>query len=334
MLDRLTGMAAFVRAADLGSFTAAGSALGMTSQMVGKHVAALEQRLGAPLLYRSTRRQQLTELGAQYYARCRVVLAETEAADALAEDGAAPRGRLRVGAPVGFGATRLAPVLAALTDVHRGLEIELILSDRFVDLVDESYDAVVRLGPLAESSLASYELAVHDQVACAAPAYLMAHGTPDEPEDLAQHDCLGFVNASGRPYAEWRFGADGRVHAVPIRARFRCNDGRTLVAAAISGHGIILQPRAVVSDALADGSLVAVLTRYAAPSRAMFLLHSRREPLPARLVVLVAAVLAAFPAEAAQRRGAAIPASIGQVGSRRLLRAPAADRSRTGSQRR
>jgi DNA-binding transcriptional LysR family regulator len=297
MLDRLTSMAAFVKAADLGSFTAAGRALGMTSQMVGKHVTALEVRLGEPLLHRSTRRQQLTELGERFYERCRAVLSDVEAAERLAqEEGAGPRGRLRISAPVGFGATRLAPVLAELSATQPSLEIELILTDRFVDLIDEGFDAVVRLGPLEETALAVRELQLHDQVACAAPVYLAAHGVPSTPHDLQQHRCLAFVNASGRPYAEWRFGRAGQIHAVQIRAPFRANDGRTLVAAAIAGHGIILQPRAVVADALLDGFLVPVLTGYTAPSRPMYLLHSRRQPQPLRMTVLIECVIKALSA--------------------------------------
>jgi DNA-binding transcriptional LysR family regulator len=296
MLDRLTSMAAFVKATELGSFTAAGTALGMTSQMVGKHVAGLEQRLGGPLLHRSTRRQQLTELGELFYQRCRVVLAEVEAADALADEkDSALRGRLRVSAPVGFGAVRLAPVLVDLSAAHPSLAIELILTDRFVDLIDEGFDAVVRLGPLGETSLAVHELTLHDQVACAAPDYLAKHGEPTDPYDLEHHRCLGFVNASGRPYAEWRFGDAGQIHRVSVRTHFRTNDGRTLVAAAVAGHGIILQPRAVVADALAAGSLMPVLVNYTAPSRPMYLLYLPRQPRPARLTALVECIAQAYP---------------------------------------
>jgi DNA-binding transcriptional LysR family regulator len=295
MLDRFTGMAVFVKAVELGSFTAAGTALGMTSQMVGKHVAALEQRLGGSLLHRSTRRQQPTELGELFYQRCRVVLAEVEGAEALAEDsGAVPRGRLRVSAPVGFGALALAPVLANLSSAQPALEVELILTDRYVDLVDEGFDAVMRLGPLGETSLAVHELALHDQVACASPSYLAVHGAPTIPDDLQHHRCLGFVNASGRLYGEWRFGEAGQIHKIQIRAPFRTNDGRTLVAAAVAGHGIILQPRAVVANALADGSLVPVLADYVAPARPMYLLHSPREPQPARLTALVDCIILYF----------------------------------------
>jgi DNA-binding transcriptional LysR family regulator len=296
MFDRLTSMLVFVKAVDLGSFTAASVPLGMTSQMVGKHVSALEAKLGAPLLQRTTRRQSLTEIGQQFYERCRAILAETDAAYALAENSAEqPRGRLRVSAPVGFGACRLAPVLAEILQDHPALEVEVNLTDRYVNVIDEGYDAVLRLGPIGETSFAVRELSSHDQIACASPAYLARRGSPRTPAELADHACLGFVNWSGLPYAEWRFGQDGKSFPVQVRSRFQVNDGRVLVAIAVAGHGIILQPEAVVAEALRRGDLVPVLTDFVAPSRRLYLLHSARQPQPAKLKVFVDRVVAAFP---------------------------------------
>ena len=297
MLDRLTSMRVFVKAAELGSFTAAGVTLGLTSQMVGKHVAALEAKLGTPLLQRTTRRQSLTEMGQHFYERCRVILGEVEEAYALAENSSRkPGGRLRLSAPVGFGACRLASILNDLLDRHPALEVELDLTDRYVDLVDEGYDAVFRLGPISETMLVARELVQHDQVACASPAYLARRGVPDTPLELVDHDCLGFVNWSGLPYAEWRFGRKGKVYPVQVRSRFRVNDGRVLVVAAIAGHGIILQPESVVAGALAQGSLVRVLDNFVAPSRTLYLLHTSRLPQPAKLNVLINHLARAFPA--------------------------------------
>ncbi|MCJ2087636.1 LysR substrate-binding domain-containing protein [Methylobacterium sp. E-005] len=297
MTDRLTSMTVFVKATDLGSLTAAATALGMSSQMAGKHIRSLEDRLGTPLMRRSTRRQSLTDAGRLFYERCRRVLSEVEAAEAVIEDiSATPRGRLRISAPVGFGATRLAPVLTDFVARHAGIEIELVLTDRYVDPVDEGYDAVVRLGPIAETSLVARELVSHEQVVCASPAYLAAHGTPETPEDLAGHACLGFVNASGLPYAVWRFTKNGADHTVRIRSRFQVNDGRVLSAAAAAGHGIALQPEAVLRDAIEQGSLVPLLTGYRAPGRAMFLLFSARRPQPLKLRALIDEVVKAFPA--------------------------------------
>ena len=294
MLDRLTSMSVFVKAVDLGSFTAAATGLGLTSQMVGKHVSALEERLGTVLLQRTTRRMRLTDAGQRYYERCRAILSEVAAAEALVEDSAIePRGRLRVSAPVGFGACRLAPIVADLIDRHPDLEIELTLTDRYVDMIDEGYDAVLRLGPLGETSSTVRTLGSHDQVVCASPSYLARKGVPSTPSDLAAHACLGFVNWSGLPYAEWRFGRDGVIHPVQIRSRFQVNDGRVLVAAAIAGHGIILQPAAVVAEAIREGALKALLTDYSAPTRELFLLHPAREPQPARLRAFIDGVIAA-----------------------------------------
>ncbi len=299
-MDRLASMAAFVKAADLGSFTAAGTALGLSSQMVGKHISALEERLGTALMQRSTRRQSLTDAGRLFYERCRAVLAEVEAADAVVEElSAAPRGTLRISAPVGFGACRLAPILTAFMKRHPDIEIELNLTDRYVDPVSEGYDAVLRLGPIAETTMVARELASHDQIACAAPAYLERKGRPETPADLADHDCLGFVNASGRPYAEWRFTArDGTVHVARIRSRFQINDGRVLAAAAAAGGGIILQPKAVLQEHLEKGSLVPVLTDYSPPSRPMYLMFSARRPQPPKLRAFIDHLVLALPRKA------------------------------------
>jgi DNA-binding transcriptional LysR family regulator len=296
MTDRLTSMAVFVKATDLGSLTAAATALGMSAQMAGKHVRSLEDRLGTPLMRRSTRRQSLTDAGRLFYERCRRVLSEVEAAEAVVEDvSATPRGRLRISAPVGFGATRLAPVLIDFMARHAGLEIELVLTDRYVDPVDEGYDAVIRLGPIAETSLVARELVSHRQVVCASPAYLAAHGAPETPENLADHACLGFVNASGLPYAVWRFTKNGADHTVRIRSRFQVNDGRVLSAAAVAGHGIVLQPEAVLRDAIERGSLVPVLTDYRAPGRSMFLMFTAGRPQPPKMRALIDEVVKAFP---------------------------------------
>ena len=174
--------------------------------MVGKHVGALEARLGAPLLRRTTRRQSLTDIGQAFYERSRIILAEMEGAEALVHDmSATPRGRLRVSAPVNSERAGLAPLVTRYLATYPNVEVEVNLTDRYVDVVDEGYDAVIRLGPIKDTALAARELQAHRQVACAAPSYLAARGTPASPDDLVRHECLGYVNWSGLPYAEWRF---------------------------------------------------------------------------------------------------------------------------------
>ncbi len=294
-MDRLTSMGAFVRAVDLGSLTAAATALGISPQMVGKHVDSLEARLGAPLLRRTTRRQSLTDIGQAFYERSRIILAEMEVAEALVHDmSATPRGRLRVSAPVNFGACRLAPMVTRYLATYPDVEVEVNLTDRYVDVVDEGYDAVIRLGPIKDTALAARELQAHRQVACAAPSYLAARGTPAAPDDLVGHDCLGYVNWSGLPYAEWRFTKANQTHTVQVRSRFQVNDGRVLLAAALEGYGIILQPEAILRDALDAGRLVPVLADYAAPSRPMVLLFSARRSQPQALRSFIDCVVDAF----------------------------------------
>ncbi|UDL94393.1 LysR family transcriptional regulator [Lichenihabitans sp. PAMC28606] len=297
MIDRLTSMAVFIRAADTGSFAATGKGLGMTAQMVGKHVRALEDRLGATLLQRSTRRQSLTEAGRLFYDRCRAVLVEVESAELVMEAiGATPQGRLRISAPVGFGACRLAPILTGFMARHPAITVELNLTDRFVDLVDEGYDAVLRLGPIANTSLVARELSPHKQLACAAPSYLASRGTPETPADLISHTCLGFTNASGLPYLNWVFSKGGVPHPIRIQSHLQVNDGRVLAQIAAAGGGIVLQPEAVLREHLDAGRLLPVLTGYDAPFRPLLLLfNGGRAPAP-KLRAFIDHIAAALPA--------------------------------------
>jgi DNA-binding transcriptional LysR family regulator len=280
MMDRFTSMAVFVRAADLGSFTAAGTAFDISSQMVGKHVSFLEERLGAQLLHRSTRRQSLTAIGQTFYERCRVVLAEVDAAEATARElSTALRGRLRVSAPVTFGSIALAPLISGYLQTYPQVEIALDLTDRYVDVAGEGYDAVIRLGPLKDSELISRALIPYHLVACASPTYLAARGTPQTPAELVAHDCLSFIFASGRHFSRWRFAKAGHIHEVQVRSRFQVNDARVLQAAALDGQGIILQANLILADDLAAGRLVQVLPDYETPTRPVHILSAATRPL-------------------------------------------------------
>jgi DNA-binding transcriptional LysR family regulator len=281
-MDRLTSMAVFVKAADSGSFAAAASALGLSAQMVGKHVRSLEERVGARLLNRTTRRQSLTEFGGAFYERCKLVLAEAAAADDLAADlRAVPRGRLRVNAPVNFGTHRLVPMLVRYLRQHPEVTVDLTLSDRIVDLIDEGYEAVIRISPLADSTLIARSLAPYRLVACASPAYLAERGTPVVPEDLARHECPGFAYWARPPADEWQFtGVDG-AHSVRVGSRLAINNGQALRAAALEGFGIILLSQELLEDDLAAGRLVRILPGYEPPSRPMHILFAPdRKPTP------------------------------------------------------
>lgn len=281
-MDRLSSMAVFVKAAETGSFTAAAAALGISSQMVGKHIRFLEARYGMQLINRTTRRQSLTEAGHAFFEGSKAVLQEADATEALAANLlAAPRGKLKVNAPVSFGAHSLTPRLAHYLRQYPEVQVELTLSDRVVDLVDEGYDAVIRIAPLTDSGLIARQLAPYRLVTCAAPAYLAERGIPSRPDDLANHECLGFAFSTRPPMAEWEFVSAQGVHTVRVTSRFSTNNGQSLRSGALAGLGIIQQPREMLDDDLASGRLVQVLPGYEAPARPMYLLFAQhRRPTP------------------------------------------------------
>ncbi len=272
-MDRLASMAAYIRAVEAGSFAAAASALGMSPQMVAKHVTYLEARMGTRLLNRTTRRQSLTEIGKAYYDRCKLVLAEADWADSLADEArGVPRGRLRISAPVTFGTHGLMPLVTRYLRQHPAVEIDLVLSDRFVDLIEDGFEAAFRIGPLVDSGLKARELAPFRLVACASPAYLRDRGTPSDPSDLENHECLGYANRSGLTVNDWRFIRDGRTHAVDIRNHLRVNNATALLHAALDGFGIAFVAQDLARTPLSSGQLVRVLPDYETPSRPMHLL--------------------------------------------------------------
>ncbi|MCU1717270.1 LysR family transcriptional regulator [Pseudomonas sp. 5P_3.1_Bac2] len=272
-MDRLQGMAVFVKAADLGSFAAAGAALDMSAQMVGKHVSAIEERLGTRLLNRTTRRQSLTDLGRQYYERCKTVLAEVEAAETIAHtQSSAPRGRLRVNAPVTFGTYCLMPVIAQYLKTYPDVQVDLTLSDRVVDLIEEGYEAVIRIGTLADSSLMARTLKPYRLIVCAAPEYLQRRGTPTTPAQLANHDCLGFAYTARPPAKQWPFMAGENLLLAQVHNRLQVNDSRAQLAAAREGIGIILGAEMMLAEDLRSGRLQRLLSDYETPAQPVHIL--------------------------------------------------------------
>jgi DNA-binding transcriptional LysR family regulator len=275
-------MHVYVRAVELGSFAAAARELRLSPAMVAKHVEGVEARLGARVLNRTTRRQSLTEVGRLFYERSKALLADFEAAEASAlELQAAPRGTLRVTAPVVFGTHAIAPLVADFMLQHAQVEVELALHDRVVDLVDEGFDVAIRSGALPDSGLVGRALAPLTMLLAASPAYLQRRGKPRLPADLASHDCLGFEHWVHRD--RWRLidRRDGSEHTVKIASRLRINNGEALRRAALAGAGIVMQSDLLLADDLEAGRLVRVLPRFSPPSRQAHLLYlPDRRPSP------------------------------------------------------
>ena len=258
MLDRLTGLQVFTKVATLGSLTGAAHALGMSQTMATKHMAALESRLGVKLLHRTTRRLTLTEAGRRYLEAAERVLADVEEADAaVSAETVEVRGTLRLNAPVSFGIREIAPLLAELAARHPALAIDLGLNDRYVDLIEEGWDLVIRIGELKSSSLIAKKLAPCSVVLCAAPSYLARRGTPKTVDDLTRHDCLGYTLSRTVGADRWSFGPGGKV-AIAIKGTLKANNGDALVAAARAGLGIIYTPTFLIAEDLHEGRLVPI----------------------------------------------------------------------------
>jgi DNA-binding transcriptional LysR family regulator len=292
-MDKLRSMEVFVAVVDAGSFTAAAEAFDISPVMVGKHIRMLEERIGARLLTRTTRRQSLTEIGRQYSERCRQILADIQAAESGAEAmRATPRGTLKISAPVSFGTHRLAPALADYLAQHPEVSADLNLNDRVIDIVDEGYDAAVRIGALDDSSLVARPLAPYRMMICASPDYLARAGTPRTPADLATHQCLDFMHWNKR--LRWRLSdAHADVQEVPA-SRFRSNNGQALRMAALRGHGIVMQTEILLAEDVAAGRLVPLLEDYLPAPRPIHLVYPRDRQATPKLTTFVEFMLERF----------------------------------------
>ncbi|HET9865555.1 MAG TPA: LysR family transcriptional regulator [Steroidobacteraceae bacterium] len=258
---------AFVAVADAGGLTAAAVRLGVSKSIVSRRIARLEKSLQASLLARNTRGATLTEAGASFREHAIRIAAEADAArDALSPDGKV-RGRLRVAAPLSFGPTQFAPVLAELASRHPELELQASYSDQLVDLVTEGFDAAIRLGTLEDSSLVARRIASFGGRLVASPAYLAKHGTPRTLEDLRAHSAINRIND------EWPLVHAGRTITVRPSARFTADNGEALVPAALAGLGIALLPDFLIADHLASGALAAVLPDYPMPEAGVYVVR-------------------------------------------------------------
>lgn len=272
-MDRFLSMSVFAKAVECGSFSAAGEALHMSSQLVGKHVQTLEQHLGLRLLNRTTRRQHLTEAGFAFYERVKIILAEVEAAEGMAAmSGGTPRGRLRINAPVSFGVHALAKRLPEYLAANPEVSIDMSLSNRYVDLIDEGFDVMFRVGELPDSGLVARALAPYRLRLCASPIYLARRTPITHPSDLDQHECLGFSYTELRN--RWVFSGQEGLISVPVSGKLMVDSGEALLTAARAGLGILLQPCELVQDDLSVGTLVEILQDFPVPTRPFHLLHA------------------------------------------------------------
>ena len=300
-MDLLRGMQAFVAVVDRGSLSAAAEQLEVSAVMVGKYLQQLESHVGARLLQRNTRRQSLTDAGRNYLAGCRAVLEQVQQAEASVEGlQRQPQGVLRISAPVTWGSCVLAPLVARYLAAHPRVSVELDLSNRRVDLIEEQFDAVVRMGALGSAEWVARPLPPYAMQICASPAYLKRRGTPQHPSDLGSHDCL--------THLAWRGGHGWRLRGCPEQdwsehSRLLCNDGDGLRRAALAGAGLVLQPAVLLAEDVAAGRLVPVLADFLPEPRPLHLVYlPDRRPRP-KLSSFVEFLLAAVDTHGVSPRG-------------------------------
>jgi DNA-binding transcriptional LysR family regulator len=270
-MSQIEDMRIVVEVVDRGSFSAAATRLGVTKQLVSRRVMALEERLGVQLLVRTTRRLAPSELGQDYVERARRIIAEVEDAEqAMASHVAAPRGTLRISAPLSFGQSHLSPLLAGFLSLHPGVRLELDMADRPVNLVAEGYDVAVRIGNLVDSSLIARKLTTIKMVICATPSYLERVGIPTTIKELQSHDCLEYRHSKG---ATWPLTVNGALEMVAVRGCFLANNGDVLRDAAIAGLGLVQLPTFIIVQDLASRRLVTVMDAFAPPPTAAYVVH-------------------------------------------------------------
>lgn len=295
-MDRFTSMAVFVKAVDLGSFTAAADALGLSAPMVGNHVRFLEARLGTRLTHRTTRRQSLTDFGREYYERCRAILADLAAAEALADTRLSePRGKLRVTAPVHFGRHCVMPVLLALAGRYPDLKLDLSLSDRFADLAEDGYDLAIRTGdPGNQAGVAGRRVAAQKMIVCGSPGYLEAQGRPSIIGDLSQHN--GIVYRRSGIVPPWQFpGPDGSPIEVLPAFRVSMDDLAAIADAATKGAGLAWLPSWLVRERLSAGSLVELLPEQSGFPYHVSALWLSTQPMLPKVRIVVDALVSELP---------------------------------------
>jgi DNA-binding transcriptional LysR family regulator len=277
-MSKIQEMSSFVAVVDAGSFVGAAEATGMSKAAVSRHVGELEKRLGVRLLQRTTRRLSLTEEGRMFFGRARELLESIEDAESeLTLRTGEAQGVIRVNAPLTFGALHLAPLWGPFADANPKVSLDITLSDRVVDVVEEGYDLAIRITRIPDSTLVTRKLATTRMVLCASPAYLKRHGKPVHPRELGRHAVISYTYWSTRD--EWRFTGPKGAVVVHINSRIHTNNGDTCRRAALAHHGVILQPDFIVGEDLRRGALVELMPTYRSIDIGIYAVYPSRKHL-------------------------------------------------------
>jgi DNA-binding transcriptional LysR family regulator len=296
-MDILNGMRTYAAVVSTGSFTAAAERLGISRALTSKYVGQLEDHLGVRLLNRTTRRLNVTEVGRAYFERCRQLVDEVdELESAVSDQQTAPRGRLLIAAPTTFGEMFLAQAVARYLDEYPEVSIELVLADRFVNLVDEGFDLAVRIGNLQDSSLIARRLASCRLVVCASHEYLRRIGTPAHPSDLERHCCIYDTNqGSGN---SWPFRDIDHRFSVSVKGNLRVNGAVAVREAMLAGQGIGYSPAYAIGDELRTGKLKIILENYESDELGIYAVYPHNRHLATKVRSFIDFLITHFRASA------------------------------------
>lgn len=283
----LNGFTVFAKVAELGGFTAAADALGLSKSMVSRQVSALEDQLGVRLLNRTTRRINLTEAGTVVFERAQRIVAEAQEAaeEATCVEGAV-RGQLRINAPMSFGISQLGPVMPEFMERYPEINVDLVLNDRRVDLIEEGFDVSLRISALTDSSLIARQLAPVERYIVGAPAYFEKHGVPKRPSDLATHDFMLYTLLA-RPNQLEMTNAKGENEQVELKGRFLCNNADAMVGMMLKGMGLVFSPDVLCHEHLKSGKLVRVLEDWSVPPLTLHAIYPHTRHLAAKVRAFV-----------------------------------------------
>ena len=281
--DIVSELSFFVLLAKLGSLAATARELGLTPPAVTKRLMVMEQRLGVRLLNRTTRRVSLTSEGETYLAQATRILADIrDMEESVSSSRAAPKGLLRVNATLGFGRTTIAPLVSAFARRHPEVEVQLQLTDRAINLVEDAYDLGIRFGELPDTRLGARKILSNQRYLCASPAYLRRNGTPRTPQELAQHRCI-LHRQNDEAYGTWKLQKGRKHETVKVHGSLSSNDGDVVLGWALDGHGILLRSEWDAAKYLDSGRLQVVLPDYSLPAADLYAYYPSRRQQPARV---------------------------------------------------
>jgi len=293
-MDTLDGMKTIVAVVETGSFTAASERLGISKALASKYVGEVEARLGVRLFNRSTRRLALTEEGQRYYDQALPLLEGfTAMVDQVTGEQTAPRGLLRVSVPVTFGEMKLSPLIPKFLTLHPQMQVDLQMSDRMIDMLEEGIDVVIRIGGVDDSSLIAKQITTLPLVLCASPSYLQTSGQPRVARDIADHNCI--IDSNFRIGKHWPIvSPDGQTSSIEVSSRVSANSPRAVKEVAIANGGIGMIPRFIVEDELRQGTLDEVLPGYTTLEFGLFAIYPHRRYLSKKVRSFIDFLVAEF----------------------------------------